>query len=316
MSRTGRSPRQHRTSDDYVVIEPPADALTSGRIDIENPPKVSFCIPTLNNEKTIGSCLKSIVSQDYPNIEIIIVDGGSSDGTVEIVKTYADGVFLDKGTLGSATQTGVEHSSGEVLAIFDDDITIPHSGWLRNAIRYFNYSERVSTVWPAVVAPANASLTARLYANIWRVTFQDRIFKHRGYFGGGNALFWRQSMEEIGGIDRSLHWGLDFDWAKKLKERDYQVVLTNDALYHNTMSSLREFAKKQFVTAEAFTKNHFDTTGLSTTDLLYEQFVLGAKGMASGLVRERDSSWALYPLFVLIRVIVFGSAYLKSGAAR
>jgi glycosyltransferase involved in cell wall biosynthesis len=258
--------------------------------------------------------LKSIASQDYPNIEIIIVDGGSSDGTVEIVKTYTDSIFLDKGTLGSATQTGVDHSSGEVLAIFDDDIIVPHSGWLRNAIQYFNYSERVSTVWPAVVAPANASLTARLYANVWRVTFQDRIFKHRGYFGGGNALFWRQSMQEIGGIDRSLHWGLDFDWAKKLKERDYQVVLTNDALYHNTMSSLREFAEKQFVTAEAFTKNHFDTTGLSTTDLLYEQFVLGTKGMASGLVRERDYSWSLYPLFVLIRVIVFGSAHLKGAA--
>jgi glycosyltransferase involved in cell wall biosynthesis len=311
MSRTGRPPKQHRVSDDYVIVSPPVDALTSGRIDVENLPKVSFCIPTLNNEKTIGSCLKSIVSQDYPNIEIVVVDGGSSDRTVEIVRTYTDAVFLDEGTLGSARQTSIDHSSGEVLAIFDSDIVIPHSGWLRNAIQYFNCSERVSTVWPAVVAPANASLTARLYANIWHVTFQDRILKHRGYVGGGNALIWKQSMKEIGGIDRSIHWGEDFDWAKRLKDRGYQVVPIKDALCHNTMTSLREFVKKQFVGADTFTKNDFATTGLSKSNLLYEQFVLGPEGMARGLLREGDRSWVLYPLFVLVRVVAYGSAYLQ-----
>ena len=121
-------------------------------------------------------------------------------------------------------------------------------------------------------------------------------------------------MEDIGGIDRSLRWGEDYDWAKRFKEKTYQVILTYDALYHNTMTSLHEFAKKQFIGADTFSKDDFAMTGLSRNEVLFEQFVVGAKGMARGLFRERDYSWALYPLFVLIRIIVFGSARLKGGA--
>jgi len=297
--------------DDYVVIEPPPESLTSGTIDVKNPPTVSFCVPTLNNEKTIDACLKSIVSQDYPTIEIVIVDGGSSDDTIKISRAYTDNIFVDEGTLGSARQTAIDHSTGEVIAIFDDDIVIPHEGWLRNAIQYFNFSDRVSTIWPVVVAPPHASLIARLYANIWKITFQDRIVKRRGYFGGGNALFLRRCIDEIGGIDRSLRWGEDWDWARKFKDRAYQVVLIKDALYHNTMNSLREFAKKQVVGAETFIENDFTTMGLSKSNLLYEQFVLGPEAMARGLLMERDWSWTLYPLFVLIRVVAYGSTSLK-----
>jgi glycosyltransferase involved in cell wall biosynthesis len=297
--------------DAYVVVDPAPDTLKCGRVDLENPLKVSFCIPTLNSEKMISRCLKSIINQDYPNVEIVIVDGGSSDSTVDVVREFTDKVFFDKGTLGSARQTATDHAVGEVLAIFDDDIVIPHRGWLRNVIQYFNYSENVSTVWPMVVAPPDAALTTRLYNNIHKNKVQDHVSKKRGYWGGGNSLFWRQYMEDIGGIDRSLRWGEDYDWAKRFKDAGYQVILTYDVLYHNTMTSLREFAKKQFIGADTFLRNNFATTGLSTNEVFYEQFVAGAKGMARGLFKERDYSWMLYPLFLTVRIIVFGSAYLK-----
>ncbi len=297
---------------DYVIVDPPSEALTFERIDLEHPPKVSFCIPTLNSERTIGACLRSVVSQDYPDFEIIIVDGGSLDHTVDVARAYTDNIFLDEGPLGSARQTSIDHSNGTVLALFDDDTIIPHTRWLRNAVRYFNYSEKVSTVWPMMVSAPHAPLTGRLYANIWRVTFEDRILKSRGSFGGGHALFLREFIEEIGGVDQSLCWGEDWDWATKLKNRGYQVVYIKDPLYHDTMSSLREFAKKQFIGAETFAKDRFATTGLTPSDLFYEQFFLGTKEMTRGLVRDGDESWMLYPLFVLIRVIAYGSAYLRT----
>src|SRR5665647_2784039 len=113
---------------DYVVVDPPLQSLTCKCINMNNPPLVSFCIPTLNSEKTIDQCLKSIINQEYPNIGIVIVDGGSSDGTVEVARQYTNNVFFDQGTLGSARQTAMDHAAGEVLAIFDDDIVIPHHG--------------------------------------------------------------------------------------------------------------------------------------------------------------------------------------------
>jgi len=138
-----------------------------------------------------------VVSQDYPDFEIIIVDGGSLDHNRRRRSRIYGQYLLDEGPLGSARQTSIDHSNGTVLALFDDDTIIPHTRWLRNAVRYFNYSEKVSTVWPMMASAPHAPLTGRLYANIWRVTFEDRILKSRGSFGGGHALFLREFIEEI-----------------------------------------------------------------------------------------------------------------------
>ena len=64
------------------------------------------------------------------------------------------------------------------------------------------------------------------------------------------------------------------------------------------------------------TKAGLTTTGLPKNDVLYEQFILGAKGMARGLLRDKDYSWTLYPLFVLIRLVAYGTAYLEESSER
>lgn len=304
--------KRDKKTEDYIIIEPSPDTFSGNAINLDNPPRVSFCIPTLNNEDTLDRCLSSIIDQDYPDIEIVIVDGYSKDNTIEIAKKYTDKIYFDTGTLGSARQTSVEHSTGKILALFDADIIIPHKKWLINAIRYFNYSNRVSTVWPMNVAPPDSRMTTRLYFNYWRLVMEDRIKKRRSVYGGGNALFLRKCIEEVGGINRSLHWGEDFDWAQKLKDHGYQVVYIRDPLYHDTMRSLKEFARKQFTGAETLTRTGFQLMNLSSKDVFYEQVVLGTKGMVKGLVKERDISWLLFPLFVFIRGIAYGYTYVKN----
>jgi len=313
MSRNLIDTKKNEKTKDYIIVEPSFDRFSGNAIDLDNPPRVSFCIPTLNNEDTLDKCLNSIINQEYPDFEIIIVDGYSTDKTVEIAKRYTDKIYFDEGMLGSARQTGVDHSTGQILALFDSDIIIPHKKWLINAIRYFNYSNKVSTVWPINVAPPDGSLTARLYFNHWKVIIEDRIKKKRGLYGGGNALFLRKCIEEIGGVDRSLHWGEDFDWAQKLKDRGYQVVFIRDPLYHDTMRSIKKFAKKQFTGAKTFTATGFQLMNLSSRDVFYEQVVLGIKGMVKGLIVDRDVSWLFFPMFVFIRGIAYGCTYLKNS---
>lgn len=304
--------KRNEKTEDYVIVEPSPNIFSGNTINLDNPPRVSFCIPTLNNEDTLDECLNSIINQDYPDFEIIIVDGYSTDKTVEIAKKYTDKIYFDAGTYGSACQTSVEHSTGQILALFDSDIITPHRRWLINAIRYFNYSNKVSTVWPMNVAPPDSPMTTRLYFNHWSVVIDDRIKKRRSVYGGGNALFLRKYIEEIGGIDRALHWGADFDWANKLKKQGYQVVFIKDPLYHDTMRSLREFTKKQFTGAKTFTRTGFQFMGLSSKDVFSEQVVLGAKGMVKGLIVGRDASWLLFPLFVFIRVVAYTYIHLAN----
>jgi glycosyltransferase involved in cell wall biosynthesis len=297
--------------DEYIVVDPSIDKLNKGLIDFENLPKVSFAVPTLNNEDTLDKCLKSIINQEYPEIEIIIVDGHSKDRTIEIAKKYTDKIYYDTGTLGSARQTSVEKSSGEIIALFDSDIYIPHRKWLINAVKYFNYDAKVSTVWPVNTAPPGGSLTVRLYFNHWKLVIEDRINKKRGLYGGGNSLFLRKYLEEIGGISKSLHWGEDFDWAQKLKDIGCKVVYIRDPLYHDTMQSLDEFTKKQFTGAKTFTVTGFGLMNLSFWDVFYEQVVLGIKGMIKGLLFDHETSWLLFPMFLIVRVIAYSSIYLQ-----
>lgn len=298
--------------EDYIITVPPAGALQEKTIDLERLPKVSFCIPTKNNEATIGRCLESITNQDYPNIEIVIVDGCSADKTLEIARKYTDKIYFDEGPLGSARQTSIERATGEILALVDSDIIIPHRNWLKKAVRYFNYSSKVSTVWPVMVAPPEGSLTSKLYFNFWRVIIEDRIEKKRGIYGGGNALFLKTAVNAVGGIDRSIHWGEDFDLAQKLRNKGYQVVYIEDPLWHDTMQSMRIFGKKQISGARTFTKTGVGFLGLSIKDVMYEHFVLGIKGMVRGVVVDKDVSWTLFPLFISVRIGVYGYIFIKN----
>jgi glycosyltransferase involved in cell wall biosynthesis len=299
-----------QTDKPYIVINPDDSELTSNIIDFEQLPLVSFCIPTKNNEETLDACLSSIKKQDYPRIEIIIIDGCSTDKTIEIAKKYSEVIIVDAGGYGKACQIGLMHASGPIIASMDSDIILPHSHWLINAIKYFNYSKIVSTVWPVNTAPPGSSLTTRLYFNIWKLTIDNRIKYGRSYYGGGNCLFRKDCFISIGGINPSMHWGADFDWAMKFQQKGYQVILLQDPIYHDTMRTLHEFYRKQFTGAKTFTKTGFQLMGLTTKDILYENFILGMKGMLRGLFIERDISWIYYPVFLSIRVLAYSSFYI------
>lgn len=88
-------------------------------------PKISIITIAYNSEKTIEDTIRSVVSQDYPNLEYIIVDGASKDSTMEIVNRYKDQIATivsesDKG-IYDAMNKGVELATGDVVGILNSD---------------------------------------------------------------------------------------------------------------------------------------------------------------------------------------------------
>lgn len=88
-------------------------------------PKVSIITVCFNSARTIRNTIESVISQDYPNIEYIIIDGGSSDETVAIVKEYADRIAVivsesDRG-IYDAMNKGVALASGEIVGMLNSD---------------------------------------------------------------------------------------------------------------------------------------------------------------------------------------------------
>jgi glycosyltransferase involved in cell wall biosynthesis len=83
---------------------------------------VSITIPTYNNHKTLRKTLESVKKQTYKNIEVIIIDSNSNDGTLEIIKEFKGiKVFQYEGTLLGARGLGVEKANGEFIALVDSD---------------------------------------------------------------------------------------------------------------------------------------------------------------------------------------------------
>jgi glycosyltransferase involved in cell wall biosynthesis len=309
-----RKSAEHLKIEEYYVIDACKIKPTNQNRFDECLPTVSFVIPAKNSTRTLDNCLSSIRKQNYPYIEIIVVDNGSTDNTVDIARKYADKVLFDSGKLGRVRQTGIESATGEIIGIFDSDIYLPHKNWLVDALAFFNCANNIATVWPKNIAPPNRPLFQRMYLNFGNLVLEDRIKRQRGIVGGGCALILKSAFLNVGGYDDGVHWGEDFNLAQKLKNYGYMVVYIRDPIYHDTDMglSIEKFVTKQIMGAKMLSKNNFEEMNLTKWDLLYENTIIGVKGMIRGLIIERDISWILLPCLLLIRAYIALYIFLES----
>lgn len=107
--------------------------------------KLSIITIVYNNEATIASCIEAVLAQDYGNVEHIVIDGGSTDGTTTILENYQDqlGYYIsepDKG-LYNALNKGVQAATGDVIGILHSDDFYPRPDTLSQVIEAFMSSD-------------------------------------------------------------------------------------------------------------------------------------------------------------------------------
>ncbi|MDB5362708.1 MAG: glycosyl transferase family 2 [Rhodospirillales bacterium] len=173
-------------------------------------PRISIVTPVLNARDTIAETIESVLDQAYPDLEYILVDGGSTDGTREIIQRYADRLDLviaepDEG-MYDAVAKGFTRATGEVLAWLNaDDLYLP--GGLDRVGRHFAAfpDERV------IYFENLLSIGAWRFANqpLGLVDFHRLADGHFLYQDG--VFFRRIAYDAVGGLDRTLK--LAGDWA-------------------------------------------------------------------------------------------------------
>lgn len=210
-----------RTSDDGA--EWPTNAT---RVPL---PKISIVTPSLDQAQFLEQTISSVLSQDYPNLEYIVIDGGSTDGSVDIIQKYADRLHYwvsepDRGH-ADAINKGFAKSSGEIIAwLNSDDVYLP--GAISSAVKAFQKHGNADLIYGDVyvIDEDGNPLGER------RLTTMDRY----DFLGSGDCLaqpatFWtRRIYDEVGGIDTGYYFQLDLDFyikvadAGKIKHvRDY-----------------------------------------------------------------------------------------------
>jgi len=100
---------------------------------------VSIIIPTLNSAHVLEYCLASIKTQTYKSYEILIIDGGSSDNTINIAKKYHCHIFNNPlKTAESAKAIGLKKAKGKYIALIDSDNILPNKNWLSTMLIPFS----------------------------------------------------------------------------------------------------------------------------------------------------------------------------------
>jgi len=108
---------------------------------VNSSPKISIITVSFNSAKTIKETIESILIQDYNNIEYIIIDGGSSDETIDIVKSYSEKIsyFISEKDNGiyDAMNKGIKAATGDIVGILNSDDFYPNSFVLSNVAKSF-----------------------------------------------------------------------------------------------------------------------------------------------------------------------------------
>ncbi len=177
--------------------------------------KVSIITVTYNSAATLQDTLESVKRQDYPNIEHILVDGASKDGTVNIIKSYPHVAKYvsekDKG-LYDAINKGILMSTGDVIGILNSDDFFPHDKVISNMVKCLTENNADAVFGDiAFVRPENLRRIVRLYSSR---RFSPRKFAY-GYMPAHPSFYVKRKFYEEYGL-----YKLDYKIAA-----DYELLM-------------------------------------------------------------------------------------------
>ena len=179
-------------------------------------PKVSIVTPSFNQAPFLEQTLRSVLEQDYPNLEYIVIDGGSTDGSCEIIQKYADRLAYwqsqpDQGQTDAINQ-GFAHATGEILAwLNSDDLLLP--GAVSAAVRALDEHPQAAMVYgDALLINAEGKTIGKFPA-----AQTDYRKLRRGYVHiPQQASFFRADLwQQVAPLDVSFYFAMDYDlWVR------------------------------------------------------------------------------------------------------
>ena len=184
-------------------------------------PKISIITPSFNQGSFIEETIKSVLAQDYPDVEHIVVDGGSTDGTLDILRRYPHLKVISGPDTGqaNAVNKGLREATGEII------------GWLNSDDTYFpgvfdDVAKTISAAGGVFIAMGRCAfidekgeLTGKEHPSAF-VSHREVVKIWKLYTIPQPAVFFHRTVyEQCGGLDESLYFGLDYDLFLRYTKR-------------------------------------------------------------------------------------------------
>lgn len=187
-------------------------------------PRISIITPSYNQGKFIEETIQSVIAQGYPNLEYFIIDGGSTDNTIEVIQKYESHITYwvsepDRGQT-HAINKGLARATGDILAYLNsDDYYLP--GTLFKVADHFRQHPETDLLHGACqyVDESGQKIGAQLgeisrfdeIVDLWGIWWKKRQFVQP-------EVFWsRRTSDRVGEFNESLYYGMDYEyWCRIL----------------------------------------------------------------------------------------------------
>lgn len=232
---------------------------------MRNPPRITVITPSYNQGGFIGDTIESVLGQDYPDLEYLVVDGGSKDETLDVLKRYEKRLAWvserDRGQ-SDAINKGIRKATGDIIAYLNsDDLYEP--GALEKVAGYFQaHPECLWLTGKCGIIDAKGRETRRYitaYKNFLLRRYGYNILLVTNFISQPATFIRREAFGELGLFDESQHRVMDYEFWLRLG-RKYPPGFIDDrlALFRvhpgsKTSSSFHRTFKEELQVARKYT---------------------------------------------------------------
>ena len=196
-----------------------------------NPPQTSVVVTVLNEVGTVAKLVMALRRQTIPPHELIIVDGGSSDGTLEelhrLSKDFPALIILEKpGNRSVGRNTGIKAAANEIIAITDAGC-VPHRDWLEHLLAA-HILQKADVVAGYYQGKAESPIAEAVIP--YTLVMPDRIDADNFLPATRSMLLTKNIWKKVGGFDEKMSDNEDFEFARRLRKSGTMIVFAREAV--------------------------------------------------------------------------------------
>jgi glycosyltransferase involved in cell wall biosynthesis len=262
-------------------------------------PKISIIMPVFNGELFLEEAIKSVINQNYPNLEFIIIDGGSNDNSLNIINAYKNKVDIlitekDYG-LNHAVNKGIMLASGEYINWLNADDYYYENSLLKVG-DFLSKNTQIDLLYGDA---AHVDINGNFLTWHGAIPFdKNHLIHKRNYIPCQAAFFKKSCLSYIGLLDNNLKWCGDWDmWKRFANLKEFKIVFLDEKLaawrlHNDTITSGGGSSKQMYLCALENIKSTRKYSNKMITTLEIKNFVfllVGLLGLRKILRKIRNT---------------------------